>query len=308
MSASEVFQQKREVVAGSIQAVADGSVTDLHQDVSITHDDDGLVAEASIYNVAHDTWKTVEKGDPFRISLGYHNEPFKTCILGVIQEKHPPERDGSDIKYTIKGRDESGAVLRGTYKSHTWNKPTLAQVARDIAGFAGLSPGRIALSGRFDERWPISKEHNLHHWLKELKTEADDRSDQQHEFHASEGQLHFTPKEQYAQQALRLEDGRTGNVMKIAEAQGKDKKSGGGSNLEFEALLDPRVQKNGLVSVSTQDYSGTYRITQYELSSSTDDGQHKLSGEIAPTGSEYRIVEQAPPHVPPNPAGVGPTA
>lgn len=308
MSTTEVFQQRREVVAGSIQAVADGSVTDLHQDVSITCDDDGLAAEASIYNVAHDTWKSVEKGDPFRISLGYRDGPYKACILGLIQEKHPPERDGGDIKYTFKGRDESGAALRGTYESHTWNKAALGQVARDIASFAGLSAGRIEISGTFEERWPISKEHNLHHWLKELKTEADDRSEQQHEFHASEGQLHFAPKEQPAQQALRLEDGRTGNVIKLDEAQGKDKKSGGGSDLEFEALLDPRVQKNGLVSVSTEDYSGTYRIAEYELNSSTENGRHELSGKLSPTGSEYRIVEQAPPHVPPNPAGVGPTA
>lgn len=308
MSTTAAYQQRREVVAGSIQAVADGSVTDLHQDVSITYDDDGLVAEASIYNVAHDTWKSVEKGDPFRISLGYREGPFNACILGLIQEKHPPERDGSDIKYTFKGRDESGAALRGTYKSHTWNKAALAQVARDIASFAGLSPGRIEIEGTFGERWPISKEHNLHHWLKELVTEADDRNEQQHEFHASEGQLHFAPKEQPAEQALRLEDGRTGNVIKIDEAQGKDKKSDGGSDLEFEALLDPRVQKNGLASVETQDYSGTYRISEYELSSSTDNGRHELSGKLSPTGSKYRIVEQAPPHIPPNPAGVGPTA
>lgn len=308
MSATAVYQQKREVVAGSIQAVADGSVTDLHQDVTVTYDDDGLVADASIYNVAHDTWKSVEKGDPFRISLGYRDGPYKTCILGLIQEKHPPERDGSDIKYTFKGRDESGAALRGTYESHTWNKAALAQVARDIASFAGLSAGRIEIEGTFEERWPISKEHNLHHWLKELKTEADDRSDQQHEFHASEGQLHFAPKEQSAEQALRLEDGRTGNVIKIDEAQGKDKKSDGGSDLEFEALLDPRVQKNGLASVETQDYSGTYRISEYELTSSTDNGRHELSGKLSPTGSKYRIVEQAPPHIPPNPAGEGPTA
>lgn len=309
MPSTEVFQQKREVVAGSIQAIADGSKTDLHQDVSVKVDKDGLMAEASIWNVAHDTWKSVSKGDPFRVSLGYRSGPYKRCILGVIQEKRAPERDGSDIKYTFKGRDKSGAALRGTYKSHTWVTPTLTQVARDIAAFAGLSPGRISIgAGSFEERWPISKEHNLNHWLGELATEANDRTGTQHEFHAAAGKLHFGPKEQAAQQAITLEDGRDGNVISIDEAEGKNKKSGGGADLDFEALLDPRVSKGGLAAVTTQDYNGTYRITEYELQSSTDTGEHILTGKLASTGSKYRAIDNAPPHVPPQTPAGEPTA
>lgn len=308
MPSTEVFQQKREVVCGSIQAIADGSKTDLHQDVSVTFDKDGLVAEASIWNVAHDTWKSVSKGDPFRVSLGYRNGPYSVCILGVIQEKAPPERDESDIKYRFKGRDQSGAALRGTYKSHTWIQPTLTQVARDIAGFAGLSPGRISIgAGSFEERWPISKEHNLHHWLTQLVKEADERTEKQHEFHAEAGKLHFTPKEQGAEEAITLEDGRDGNVIKIDESEGKNKKSGGGAGLEFEALLDPRVKKGGLAAVTTQDYNGTYRVKEYELKSSTDSGEHILTGKLASTGSKYRSLDRAPPHVPPQTPSGEPT-
>ncbi|WP_330633727.1 hypothetical protein [Halocatena halophila] len=301
MSVSAAFQQKREVVAGSIQAVAEGAEQDLHQDVKITCDKDGLQAEATIYNVARDTWKSVKKGDPFRISLGYLNGPYSVCILGSIQEKLPPEREGADVKYKIKGRDKSGAALRGTYQSHTWNKPTLDEIVHDIAGFAGLSPGIIDTSGgSIEQRWPMSKEHNLYHWLKELKKEADSQSGKQHEFHAESGKLHFTPKEQPSQQALRLEDGPKGNVIKLDEQQGKDKQSDDSGGLEFEALLDPRVKKNGLASIATENYSGTFRITEYELKSSTDTGKHRLSGKLASTGSKYRIVSGAPPHVPPN--------
>lgn len=298
MPGVEVYQQKREVVAGSVQAVAEGLPTDLHQEVTVTNDKDGLVAEASIFNVAHDTWKSVSQGDPFRISLGYHAGPYSACILGFIQEKHPPERIDSDIKYTFKGRDESGAALRGTFKSHTWDRPTLTQVARDIAGFAGLSPGIISIgASSFDRRWPITKEHNLHHWLGQLVNEADQRTEQQHEFYAESGKLFFKPKEQATQQAITLEDGPKGNVIRIDEARGKDKKNGGGSNVEFEALLDPRVQKSGFASVTTQDYTSIYQVSEYELSSSTESGNHTVSGVLAPTGSKYRAVPRVPPHV-----------
>lgn len=299
MSATEIWQQKREVVAGSSQAIADGSPDDMHMDVSVTHNKDGLVAEASIYNIAHDTWKGMTAGEPFRISLGYHNGPFATCILGVIQERLQPERDGGDYKYTFKGRDESGASLRGLYRSHTWIEPAAAQIATDIAGWAGLSTGVIDVppsGNELGKRWSITKEHNARHWLDKLVDEANDAAGEQHHAYAREGKLHLKPKSESRQaQALQLSDGKTGNVIQIDEAQGKDGKTGGGAKLDVEAVLDPRVSKDALVSVDTEDYSGTYRMDEYELTSSTENGDHTLKATLAPTSAKYNVIENAPP-------------
>lgn len=298
MPSTKVFQQKRETVAGSAQAIAAGYETDLHQEMSVKHDKDGLVAEASIYNVAHDTWKQVKQGDPFRVSLGYADGPYEHCIVGVVHEKHPPEQIGADVKYTIKGRDNSGSVLRNTYKSHTWNKPAITDIIRDIASFAGLSPGFIAVSARpLERRWSISKEHNLYYWLRQLVKETNERTSVQHEVFAEAGKLFFKPKGKGFGDAITIKDGKHGNVIKIDEAEGKDKKSGGGSKLDFEMLLDPRVRKGSFASISTKDYHGIYQIMDYELSSSTESGDHTLKGTLTPVGSEYNVVPQAPPLV-----------
>lgn len=297
MASTQVFQQKRAISAGSAQAIADGSPDDMHMEISVTHNKDGLSAEASIYNLAHDTWKGMKGGEPFRISLGYHNGPFAACIFGSIQERLQPERDGADYKYTFKGRDKSGAALRGTFKSHTWVKPTITQVARDMAGYAGLSTGEIsAPGGSLGKRWAMSKEHNIRHWLNKLVDEANDAGGQQYHAYARGGKLYLKPKaDTVPSQGIELTDGRTGNVVHIDESEGKDKKSGGGSKLDFEAVLDPRATKDALVSVSTEDYSGVYRIVEYELTSSTETGDHTLSGTLAPTGSNYEVVPQASP-------------
>lgn len=297
MPGVEVFQQKREIVAGGAQALAQGDPTDLHQEATVTFDKDGLRAEASVFNIAHDTWKGVKVGDPFRVSMGYRNGPYSSCIVGLVTEKYPPERQDSDIKYSFKGKEAGAKPLEATFKSHTWNQPTLPQVARDIASFAGISTGVISIHAQaFQRRWSITKEHNLKHWLNVLKKEADERSGEQHEFYVESGKLYFKPKKQPTQSAITLQDGKAGTVIQIDESQGKDKQTNQSPKLEFDALLDPRVTRNSPVSVGTESYSGVYRLKEYELRTSTETGDHTLSGVLAPTGSQYEVLQGAPPH------------
>lgn len=287
MPSTQIFQQKRETIAGTVRALAEGAETDLHQEVKISDSTDGLSAEAAIYNIAHSTWKDVQKDDPFRISLGYVNGPFKPCVYGIVQEKLQPERYGADYKYAFKGRDKSGATLRQTYESHTWNKPTIRQVAQDMAGFCSLGLGKITTPGiTLKRRWPIMDEHNIRYWLDELVKEANESGTQYHAY-AQAGKLYFKPKSTGTTQAITLTDGKGGNVIHIDETQGKDKKTGGGDSVKFEALLDPRIRRDGLVSVDTEDYSGAYRVHEYTITSSTESGDHTMKGTIAPTSAKY---------------------
>ncbi|MFL9708926.1 hypothetical protein, partial [Aeromonas veronii] len=78
-------------------------------------EDDGLTATVKIWNIAWDSWRSIDEEDPFRIRLGYRDGPELTVFFGIIDEKLSPEREGADTAYVLKGPDESESILRGTY-------------------------------------------------------------------------------------------------------------------------------------------------------------------------------------------------
>lgn len=293
MSSREAFQQKRSLLAGGSEIVSEGLKTDVYQAHEVSHTaDGGLSATSTVWNISRDRWSQIKVGDPFRIGLGYHDGPFTTVFFGSVQRKRPPETDGADVKYVLSGPDESEARLtaKETRWSHTWDDPTVNEVASDIAAHAGLSIGTITTpGGTLGERWPISKENSLAFWLDRLVAEADDMGQEQYEWYARAGRLYFLPKESSSGQAVTLTDGERGNTIKCDQAVGQDKKSSGGQNLEFEAFLDPRLEKDGLVSVDTETQSGVYRVGEYTLRSSTDTGEHVMQGTLVPTDAQYVV-------------------
>lgn len=293
MSSSNVFQQKRSLLAGGSEITAEGLKTDVHQEHEISHTaDGGLSATSIVWNISRDRWNRIKTGDPFRIGLGYLEGPFSTVFFGSVEQKRPPVKDGSDIKYELTGPDESEARLKAkeTRWSHTWDDPTIGEVASGIAAHAGLAVGTISPpGGTLGERWPISRENSLAFWLDRLVREANDMGQKQYEWYARAGKLYFVPKEAGSGQAVTLTDGERGNTIKCDQAVGQTKKSSGGPNLEFEAFLDPRIEKDGLVSVDTETQSGVYRVGEYSLESSTDTGNHVMTGTLVPTDSQYVV-------------------
>ncbi|ADJ14465.1 hypothetical protein [Halalkalicoccus jeotgali] len=291
----DAFQQVRELATSAWTVRAAGQPEDVRMEIEVSHsEDDGLSATVAIWNISWDSWQAIDEGDPFRIKLGYRDGPVRTVFFGTIEEKASPESEKADTSYTISGPDESEKAIRGRYRTRTWESPDIGMVVRDIASMAGISAGQIDTpGGTLDERWSISKKHSLKHALDRLVEEAGELGDEEYEWYAIAGTLHFLPKATSAPVEINaLVSGEQGNLIRAEEAEGTQKKSEGGSNIEFEALIDPLIEKDALVPLESTEHAGAYRVAHYTLDSSTESGSHTMSGELVPTDGEYRLVEE----------------
>ncbi|WP_114576720.1 hypothetical protein [Saliphagus sp. LR7] len=288
----EAWQQYRSVHTPAFDVVAQGEYnSDVHMEVSVSHDkDDGLSGEATIYNLAEDKWTQLSEGDPFRIELGYRGEITKPVIFGEVGTKQPGQVDGADTAYKFSGADESEKRIKEVRETESWEEPTVDFIARDLARLADLRPGRITVPGGvIGDSWSISQQSTLDHWFDRIVEEAEDLGDEKYEWYATRGQVNVVPKaEDVGAQIDVLTEDKQGNVLDSGEVEGKEKKSDGGSNVEVEALLDPQIEKDALVPIRTEKINGVYRIVNYSLTSSTENGDHEMELEAAPTDSEYR--------------------
>lgn len=285
--AEEFFQQVRRIEAGGIDVQARGEDDDLEMEIEVTHnEDDGLTAEATLWNVARSSWESVEEGDPIRIWLGYRDGPENVVLIGEVEEKDPPERD-TNTAYRLRARDESEKRLRGIYETKTWVDQDLNLIVRDIFNLAGIQPGEIDVpGGTVDGHWSISSDHNLKKALNKVVDEAEAMADVEHEWYCLAGEGHFLPKSRdIGRQIGTLEADQ--NLIKADESDGKDDKTDGGTELEIEALLDPRIEKDALAPIQTENHNGVYRVSEYSLTSSTDNGDHTMDATLVPTDAEF---------------------
>lgn len=289
----EAYQQYRAVRTPAFDVVAQGEYnSDVHMEIDVSHDkDDGLSATATIFNLAEENWKELAEGDPFSVELGYRGEITQPVIFGEVDTKQPGQTDGASTAYTLSGPDESEKRIKTVREADCWEEPTVEFLARELIGMADLRPGRITVpDGIIGDGWSISQQSTLDHWFDRLVEEAESLADEKYEWFASKGTVHVVPKsEDIGAEINVLSEDKDGNLLKAGEAEGKEEKSGGGSNLEIEALLDPQIEKDALVPIRSKDHNGVYRVVNYTLTSSTETGAHEMTAEIAPTDSEYRF-------------------
>lgn len=288
MPSEKLWQQYRSVEAGDVQAVAQGNDDDLDIEISIgfSKNDDGLSFDVTIWNLKYGTWAGVEKGDPCRVQLGWVGggpSPQPVCI-GRINEKYT-NTEGPDKKYVLKGQDQSTDRLNIEI-SDAWRDQPPDAIARDIAGQVGLGIGRVeSVGGAIDGIWSIKKDHPAKHWLGELVSEAEKISGEKWEYRAEFGKFYFMKKETDVGNAINV---NSGNALKVDRASGQTEKTDGGNEIEFEAYLDPRLKKDSILNVDSADFSGLYKISSYDFTSSTTNGDHMMSGTAAPTDAYYK--------------------
>lgn len=292
---TEFFQQKRQVDAGTILARQEGDREDVKMDIRVRfgEGDSGLEAEVTMWNLKRATWKGVRKNDPLRVKLGWLEGPYTTVLIGTIKDRMTRD-DGADTQYIVKGPDAGKERLK-LGRSKTFQDPPTSQVAQWIAGQAGLGAGRIVNAGTIEGRWPIIDEHPFSHWLDKLVREAGELSSEKYEWYVEAGKLYFLPKRQPTETAIDIiATERGGNAINVDEAESdKDGKTSDQPDLDFEAYLDPRLTKDGLVNIRTAEYSGIYRVKEYEFNSSTESGDHLMSGTATPPDAEYEIVHSS---------------
>ena len=284
-----VFQQERVVEAGGV------SFAGFDLDVSVRKPkEDPLEFEVLVWNLSEASWRQIDTGDPMRIRLGWRDGATETVCVGTIDELRRG-RDGDDLQFTLAGVDETAAALQQRpERGETWRNASPDRIAADIATTVGLSPvtdSAPPISGS----WSLSTDRQWGHWLDALVSIAEEKTGDEWETIAERGQLHFVRTESQVVTAPKLS--YDGLLLSVSEKDDQEDDTEG--QLEFEAMLEPRIRKGAVVTVAPEAYSGAYRVADYEFASATVNGDHEVRGTLTPLDADYSIVR------PPDPATGG---
>lgn len=274
-----VYQQRRSVAAGPI------SLDGLDLDITVEKPkDDPLEFEVTTWNLSDDSWSQIETGDLCRIELGWADGPVETVTLGEIDTLNR-SRDGRDVVHTIAGVDETEAATKVRADAQTFEDKTPAQIASNLVSAVGLSAQTEYEGPPISGTYAVTPERTVSAWLDDLIQQAANRAGVEYEWFASRGQVFFQPRSGQASSVPELSYG--GMLASIGEASDTNDDTDG--QLEFEALLDPRITKGAVLSVAVEGYSGAYRVSEYEMASATTNGTHEVTGTLIPVDADYSI-------------------
>lgn len=281
---SDVFQQYRRIDVGNVQAVADGSPDDLDMSVEVRYGQkSGLSFKASLWNLKRKTWSSISEGDPIRITLGWENGPRSSVCLGRVEEKETAQ-DGADVEYILRGIDESKGQASKKL-SHTWRDRSPDQIAADLARRADLTVAQAEpVGGMIRGNWAVKRDRPLRYWFDQLTKEAEKRTGKKWEWLIQTGKFYFVPMSWHSSEVVILSYDNT--LLTMDEASGKSE-SDSKLELDFRCLCEPHLRKNGIVSVQTDEWSGTYKVTDIKFVSDTVSGDHYVEGTITPGNARY---------------------
>jgi len=275
-----VYEQYRSVEAGEV------SLDGLDVEVSVTQPkDDSLEFEVSVWNLTDDTWSKIESGDLCRVELGWADGPVGTVVLGEIDTLNRTS-DGRDIEHTIGGVDETEAALKVRPEGRTWKGKRVDQIASELVSGVGLSAQTEAAGPPISETWSVTADKTVSKWLDDLIQIAANKTGVEWEWFSTAGQVHVLPRSSKASDAPKLSYG--GMLTSIGEKSSTDDDTEG--QLTFEAMCEPRITKGAAVAVETEQFSGGYRVSDYEFSSSTVSGDHFVEGTLTPIDADYSIA------------------
>lgn len=284
---STFYQQIRRVECGGVRAKADGTGGDFDMEVTLSRPrDERLQFEVRIWNLAPDTWRSIQQGELVRILLGWGETRVETMCVGAAERKYT-ETDESDTVFILTGTDDARAALDRTRRSHTFFNRTAGTIARRIANFAGLAAGRIDDGPTLVGCWAMKARcAPLDFWLDELVEDTERVTGEQWEWYVSDAKLNFEKRSAKSGTAFVLDEDNSS----VNPVHGETTKTSGGEELDFDAYLDPRVQKGAYVRVSATQDLGIYKVAEYEIDSSTLDGTHEMTGKLAPSDALYRLI------------------
>ena len=276
-----VYEQYRSVEAGEV------SLDGLDLEVTITQPKDGsLEFEISTWNLTDDTWSRIQTDDLCRVELGWADGSVETVCLGQIDTRNR-ELDGRDIKHTLAGVDETEAALKVPATAQTWKDKRADQIASELVSSVGLSAQTEPAGSPISGTWAVTPDKKISAWLDDLLQIAANKTGVEWEwFTTSGGQIHFLPRSSKAADAPKLS--YDGLLTSIGEKSDTNDDTEG--QLTFEAMCEPRIVKGAAVAVETEKFSGAYRVSDYEFSSSSVSGDHYVEGTLTPINADYSIA------------------
>lgn len=279
-----VFQQHRSVVAGGVNL--DG--LDLEISVSKSSDDP-LEFEVSTWNLSEASWRQIEDGDNCQIELGWADGEIGTVCFGEITSTKP-EMDGGDLRYRIKGIDESEAATYAEPDSgwgqKSWVDASPDQIVTDIAAEIGLTANVESVGNTISGVWSATPDKSARDLIDELLDHAVEITGEAWEWYAEQGQIYFQPRNSETLEAPQLSYGSSLRSIKDVSSEDEDVEL----ELEFEAMLDPRIRKGAAVYVDVDQYQGGYRVDSFEFTSDSTSGDHLVNGTLLPVDADYSVA------------------
>lgn len=277
-----VFVQERRVEAGGID------LSDFDLDITVRRPkDDPLEFEVSVWNLTDESWGQIEEHDLCRIELGWVDGETDVVCFGEITSARP-QPDSPDVRYDIEGIDESEAAVEarpGAWSKKTWRDKSPDKIVGDIAREIGLSASTESVDRAISGTWSVTSEKKIRRWLDELLEYAAEFTGQSWEWFADRGQLYFQPRDAETVEAPRL--AYDSILISLSETSTEDEEVD--EELEFEAMLDPRIRKGAAVFVDTDAREGPYRVDDYEFRSSSVTGDHLVRGKLLPIEGDYSV-------------------
>ena len=274
---STLWKQHRHVEVGPL------TLDDLDLDIDVYKPrDDPLEFDIRTWNLEAAKWDRVSEDDDIvRVELGWEDGRVDTVVVGEITFMNDQPDEG-DVEFRVKGVDESEIATRSRI-SGSWSNRRPDQIVEEIAREIGLTPRTANAGGRISS-YAIDVDQKVRGWLDELLDYAADFTGEEWEWYALEGALHFEPRNQTSIQAPLLAYDRS--LLSLGKASNPDDNVE--LELEFEAMLDPRIRTGAVVFVETERYEGAFRVSDYEFVSSTITGDHLVRGTLTPVDAEYR--------------------
>ena len=276
-----LWNQYRSVDVGPV------SLDGLDMDISVYKPrEDPLEFDIKTWNLAADTWERIDQEDHLvRVELGWENGRKDTVILGEITHMNE-QPDRGDVQFRLKGTDKS-EVATHHRMSDSWKNKRPDQIVNDIAREIGLTPQTSNAGQQINGTWAMSADQKVRAWLDELLDYAAEFTGKQWEWYAREGILHFEPRSETGIEAPLLAYGNT--LLSIGKKSNPDEEVE--LELEFEAMLDPRIRTGAVVFVETDRFEGAFRVSDYEYRSNTDTGDHLVRGTLTPVEGDYSRLE-----------------
>ena len=284
---SSVWRQRRHVEVGPI--ALDG----LDMDIDVYKPkDDPLEFDIRTWNLADAKWERIDEDEHLvRVELGWHDGRFDTVVLGEITHLNS-QPDRGDVEFRTKGVDESEMATHHRL-SDSWSNARPDQIASDIAQQVGLTPRVENAGDTISGTYAITVEQKARAWLDELLDYAVEFTGEEWEWYALEGALHFERRNATSVQAPLLAYGNT--LTSIGKKSNPDEDVE--LELEFEAMLDPRIRTGAGVFVDTDRFEGAFRVSDYEFRSNTDTGDHLVRGTLVPVEGDFRRTDRTYPDI-----------